>query len=159
MAAILQMTFLKAFFSMKTCAFRLQFHWSLFSVGTQFTLYLQWNLYNETEEVSLKTHKFHHLSGTVFTKLCLFSLPSKTTCVERPQDLVVALYRFHCTLVQVIAWCHLATSHYLNQCCLRYLSPYGIARPQWVNSLTPWRFGCYFEFLSNFQTHIKDRCL
>ena len=32
------------------------------------------------------------------------------------------------TLVQVMAWCHQATSHYLNQCW-----PYGITRPQWVN--------------------------
>ena len=34
------------------------------------------------------------------------------------------------TLVQVMAWCHQATSHYLNQCWLR--SPCGVTRPQWV---------------------------
>ena len=34
------------------------------------------------------------------------------------------------TLVQVMAWCHQATSHYLNQCWPRSLSPYGITRPQ-----------------------------
>ena len=38
------------------------------------------------------------------------------------------------TLVQVMAWCHQTTSHYLSQCWLRSLSPYGIARPQWVNT-------------------------
>ena len=38
------------------------------------------------------------------------------------------------TLVQVMAWCHQATSHYLSKCWLSFLSPYGIARPQWVNS-------------------------
>ena len=37
------------------------------------------------------------------------------------------------TLVQVMAWCRQATSHYLSQCWLRSLSPYGITRPQWVN--------------------------
>ena len=37
-------------------------------------------------------------------------------------------------LVQVMAWCRQATSHYLNQCWHRSLSPYGIIRPQWVNS-------------------------
>ena len=37
------------------------------------------------------------------------------------------------TLVQVMAWCHQATSHYLSQCWPRCLSPYGITRPQWVN--------------------------
>ena len=38
------------------------------------------------------------------------------------------------TLVQVMAWCRQATSHYLSQCWLRYMSPYGVTRPQWVNS-------------------------
>ena len=37
------------------------------------------------------------------------------------------------TLVQVMAWCHQATSHYLNQCWPRSMSSYGITRPQWVN--------------------------
>ena len=36
------------------------------------------------------------------------------------------------TLVQVMAWCRQATSYYLSQCWLSSLSPYGIARPQWV---------------------------
>ena len=38
------------------------------------------------------------------------------------------------TLVQVMDWCHQATSHYLSQCWLSPLSPYGVARPQWVNN-------------------------
>ena len=37
------------------------------------------------------------------------------------------------TLVQVMAWCRQATSHYLNQCWPRSLSPYGVTRPQKVN--------------------------
>ena len=41
------------------------------------------------------------------------------------------------TLVQVMAWCRQATSHYLSQCWPRSLSPYGVTRPQWVNSLAP----------------------
>ena len=36
------------------------------------------------------------------------------------------------TLVQVMAWCRQATSHYLSQWWPRCLSPYGITRPQWV---------------------------
>ena len=32
------------------------------------------------------------------------------------------------TLVQVMAWCRLSTSHYLSQCWPRSLSPYGITR-------------------------------
>ena len=37
------------------------------------------------------------------------------------------------TLVQVMAWCRQATSHYLSQCWPRSLSPYGVIRPHWVN--------------------------
>ena len=36
------------------------------------------------------------------------------------------------TLVQVMAWCRQATSHYLGQCWPRSLPPYGVTRPQWV---------------------------
>ena len=36
------------------------------------------------------------------------------------------------TLGQVMAWCHQVTSHYLNQCWLWSLSPYGVTWPQWV---------------------------
>ena len=39
------------------------------------------------------------------------------------------------TLVQVMAWCRQATSHYLSQCWPRSLSPYDVTRPQWVNEL------------------------
>ena len=35
------------------------------------------------------------------------------------------------TLVQVMAWCRQATSHYLSQCWPRSLSAYGVTRPQW----------------------------
>ena len=36
------------------------------------------------------------------------------------------------TLVQVKAWSHQVTSHYLSQCWLSSMSSYGITRPQWV---------------------------
>ena len=39
------------------------------------------------------------------------------------------------TLVQVMAWCRQATSHYLNQCWPRSPTPYGVTRPQWVNAM------------------------
>ena len=47
------------------------------------------------------------------------------------------------TLVQVMAWCRQATSHYLSQCWPRSLSLYGITRPQWwkvLNGLTAAQF-------------------
>ena len=37
------------------------------------------------------------------------------------------------TLVQVMAWCRQATSHYPSQYWPRSLSAYGVTRPQWVN--------------------------
>ena len=39
-------------------------------------------------------------------------------------------------LVQVMAWCRQATSHYLGQCWFRSVLPYDITRPQWINSCT-----------------------
>ena len=39
------------------------------------------------------------------------------------------------TLVQVMAWCHQVTSHYMNQCWPRSLPLYGVTRPQWVKCL------------------------
>ena len=37
------------------------------------------------------------------------------------------------TLVQVMAWCRQATSHYPNQCWPRSPTPYVVTKPQWVN--------------------------
>ena len=39
------------------------------------------------------------------------------------------------TLVQVMAWCRQATSHYLSQGWPRSMSTNGVTRPQWVNVL------------------------
>ena len=46
------------------------------------------------------------------------------------------------TLVQVMAWCRQATSHYLSQCWPRSTSPNGVTRPQWVKSRIFYVF-CY----------------
>ena len=46
------------------------------------------------------------------------------------------------TLVQVMAWCPQATSHYLSKCWPR--SPFGVTWPQWVNSLRPRQNACHF---------------
>ena len=50
-----------------------------------------------------------------------------------PQDLTVD----KSTLVQVMAWCRQATSHYLNQFWPRSSTPYGVTRPQWVETQIP----------------------
>ena len=54
----------------------------------------------------------------------------------------IALTDDQSTLVQVMAWCRQATSHYLSQCWPRSLSPYDVTRPQWVNSLRRWYIWC-----------------
>ena len=58
------------------------------------------------------------------------------------------------TLVQVIACCRQATSHYLKQCWLRSPAPYDIRRPQWVNQFRnniQWNFNwkSYISMLEN----------
>ena len=60
-------------------------------------------------------------------------------------------------LVQVMAWCHQATSHYMNQCWPSSMSPYGITRPQWVNSL---RHGDTYaiELGHSVPSHYLNRC-
>ena len=40
-------------------------------------------------------------------------------------------------LVQVMAWCRQAPSHYLSKCLLRSMLPTGVTRPQWVILLWP----------------------
>ena len=61
------------------------------------------------------------------------------------------------TLVQVMAWCRQATSHYLSQCCLRSLSPYGVTRPQWVK--TKWANVRYPVRAATFWTETKYTCV
>ena len=58
-------------------------------------------------------------------------------------------------LVQVMAWCRQATSHYLSQCWPRSVLPYGITRPQCVeimhkmfNSLKPGNSVWHYRFWS-----------
>ena len=45
------------------------------------------------------------------------------------------------TLVQIMAWCRLATNHYLSQWWSRSMSPYGVTRPWCVKNsrLLTWR--------------------
>ena len=62
------------------------------------------------------------------------------------------------TLVQVMAWCHQATSLYLSQCWPRPLSPSGVTKPQWVlnqvpghiQGIRPWlydQFGLFWHWI------------
>ena len=51
-------------------------------------------------------------------EVALVKLPSVCLSLDLTDD--------KSTLVQVMAWCHQATSHYLSQCWPRSVSPYGV---------------------------------
>ena len=51
------------------------------------------------------------------------------SCEIAPEWLSLDLTDDKSTLVQVMAWCHQVTSHYLSQCWLRSVWPYGVTRP------------------------------
>ena len=55
----------------------------------------------------------------------------RSTCALR--WILQSTFNAKSALVQVMVWCLLATSHYLSQCWSRFLSPYGVTGPQWVN--------------------------
>ena len=57
------------------------------------------------------------------------------------------------TLVQVMAWCCQATSHYLSQCWPRSLWPYGVTRPLWVN----WILGNKHQWNLNWTSYIFNQ--
>ena len=65
---------------------------------------------------------------------------------------LVKLPRYEChshddqsSLVEVMARCRQATSHYLIQCWPRSLLPYGLTRPQWVNTLRLWQMSAILQ--------------
>ena len=60
-----------------------------------------------------------------------WGISCEITLTCKPQDLTDD----KSTLVKVMVWCRQATSHYLNQCWPISLPPYGVTRPQWVNTL------------------------
>ena len=91
-----------------------------------------------------------HLSRTLFTslapgrfekkfRLVIFKLISVTdgwgiSCKIGLRWMPLYLTDDKSTLVQVMAWCRQATSHYLSQCWPRFMSPCCVTRPQWVNA-------------------------
>ena len=68
-------------------------------------------------------------------------------------------YWWQVNMVQVMAWCRQATSHYLSQCWLSSVSPYDVARPQWFNS--KWYFviiiQCLMAYLIDASSTINNR--
>ena len=81
---------------------------------------------------SLAPGRFQFKFRYVISKLILvnggWGISYKITVSWTPLDLTDD----KSTLVQVMAWCHLATSHCLSQCWPRSMTPNGVTRPQWV---------------------------
>ena len=85
-------------------------------------------------DYSLKLGNFKLLISTIV----IWSIFCEIAIMWMPQYLT----DHQSTLVQVMAWCRQATSHYLSQCWPGSLSPYDVTRPQWVNAAVktwwPW---------------------
>ena len=86
-----------------------------------------------------------HFKTAIFNLVLLigiFTLSKDNSLRWMPRDLTDD----KSTLVQVMAWCRQAPSHYLSQCWPSSMSPYGVTRPQCVNrtsdaSLSVWPSG------------------
>ena len=52
------------------------------------------------------------------------------------------------TLVQVMTWCPQAASHYLNKCRSRFMSTYGVTRPQWIDKLYIIFTNCFLSYFT-----------
>ena len=71
-----------------------------------------------------------------------------SNCGFIPHDLTKS------TLVQVMAWCRQAPSHYLNQCWSCSVPLYSITSIQWVNNpLSNWLFDIQWQNLRLFSCH------
>ena len=81
---------------------------------------------------SLAPGGFENIFQNVFFKLISWIDTLSNSCETALRSMPQNTSDDKSTLVQVMAWCRQAASHYLSQCCPRSLSPYGVTRPQWV---------------------------
>ena len=99
---------------------------------------------------SLAPGGFENIFQNVFFKLISWIDTLSNSCETALRSMPQNPSDDKSTLVQVMAWCRQAASHYLSQCCPRSLSPYGVTRPQWVKvfhrleTLRPGQNGHYF---------------
>ena len=111
---------------------------------------------------SLTPGRFEWNFGKVIFKLILVIVGWGISCETAFRCMSLDLTDGKSTLVQVMAWCCQATSHYLRQCWPRSKSPYGVTRPQWVKTSdkhhpirwVPWVHDSSWHFLLNKQPNI-----
>ena len=94
---------------------------------------------------SLAPGGFENIFQNVFFKLISWIDTLSNSCETALRSMPQYPSDDKSTLVQVMAWCRQAASHYLSQCCPRSLSPYGVTRPQWVNTLRLRKNGHHFS--------------
>ena len=82
---------------------------------------------------SLAPGRFEYNFRQVILKLILVIGGWRTSFEVAPRWMSRDFTHHISTLVQVMAWCSYATSHYLSQGWPSSISPYGIPWPQWVN--------------------------
>ena len=84
---------------------------------------------------SLAPGGFENIFQNVFFKLISWIDTLSNSCETALRSMPQNPSDDKSTLVQVMACCRQAASHYLSQCCPKSLSPYGVTRPQWVNKV------------------------
>ena len=89
---------------------------------------------NNREAGDLRCHCAHY-DVTIMFKWILVIDGWGTSCEITLRWMFLDLIDDNSTLIQVMARCGQVTSHYLRQCWPRYVSPYCVTRPQWVNNL------------------------
>ena len=87
---------------------------------------------------SLAPGGFENIFQNIFFKLISWIDTLSNSCETALRSMPQNPSDDKSTLVQVMAWCRQAASHYLSQCCPRSLSPYGVTRPQWVKIAASW---------------------
>ena len=99
---------------------RCQHQWTLWALGDSNGFFVHFKLIFVID------------GGGISCEIALERMPLDHTCDKS-------------TLVQVMAWCHQTTSHYLSQCWPRSMSPHGVTRAQWVNALRPGKYGLHLQ--------------
>ena len=100
---------------------------------------------------SLAPGGFENIFQNVFFKLISWIDTLSNSCETALRSMPQNPSDDKSTLVQVMAWCRQAASHYLSQCCPKSLSPYGVTRPQWVK-----QWSCRSLVLSNQSIDIPE---
>ena len=100
-----------------------------------------------TQINSLAPGRFKWNFGLAIFKLTLVTDGWVISCEIPLSRMSLYLTDDKSTLVQVMAWCRQATSHYLSQCWPRSMPPYRVPRPQWVKDKKCAKYTRYISYV------------